>query len=137
MIQRFTSFQTVMLQKMKDLAINMVPQLSNQQRSNLLSPPPNDIFHTQPPTYPYHGAFIQHPYPPQTIPHSPLAHMYLPSYPHTPPVHIPPQFSQGNTSSSNKMLPPPPKLSPITTNSTTQQSQTSFEHTITELYAEL
>ena len=89
MSQRVTSFQTVMLQTMKDLAINMVPQLSNQQRSNLLSPPPNDMFHTQPPTYPYHGVFFQHPYSPQTTPHSPLTHIYPPPHPRTLPVHIP------------------------------------------------
>ena len=61
--QRFTSFQCVILKKMKDLVIQMVPQLSNQQRSNLLSPSPHEMLHTQPPTYSYQGAFLNHSYP--------------------------------------------------------------------------
>ena len=44
--QRFTSFQSVMLQIMKDLVIQMVPQLTNHQRSNLLFQPPQKILHT-------------------------------------------------------------------------------------------
>ena len=49
--------------KMKYLVIQMVPQLSNQQRSNLFSPSPHEMFHTQPPTYSYQGAFLNHSYP--------------------------------------------------------------------------
>ena len=64
MNQRFTSFQTVILQTMKDLVVNTVPQLSDQQRSDLFSTPPNDMPRTQSSTYSYHGSFIQHPYPP-------------------------------------------------------------------------
>ena len=48
--QSFLSFQSVVLQTIKDLVMNMVPQLSNQQQSKLLSPPPNDMLYTQPPT---------------------------------------------------------------------------------------
>ena len=84
--QRFSSFQSEILQTMKELVINMVPQLSIQQRSHLLSPPPNDILHTQPPIYPYHGVVLQHPYPLHTTPRSPLTNMSPPSsYPHTNP----------------------------------------------------
>ena len=46
--QQFALFQTVMLQTMKDLIINMVTQITNQQRSTLLSPSPQDMFNTQP-----------------------------------------------------------------------------------------
>ena len=82
MNQRFTSFQTITLQTMKDLVINMVPPFSNQQRSNLLSPPPDAILHTQPPTYQYHDAFIHHPYLLQKK-HAPLSltclHYHIPT----------------------------------------------------------
>ena len=47
--QQFASFQTVKLQTMKDLVINMVPQITNQQRSVLLSFAPHDMLNTQPP----------------------------------------------------------------------------------------
>ena len=47
--QRFSWFQSVILQTMKNLVINMVTQLSNQQRSNLLSLSPDDMLHTQSP----------------------------------------------------------------------------------------
>ena len=46
--QQFALFQTVMLQTMKDLIINMVKQIINQQRSTLLFPSPQDMFSTQP-----------------------------------------------------------------------------------------
>ena len=48
-IQQFVSFQTVMLQTMKDLVINMVPQITNQQRSVLLSSFYHDMLNTQSP----------------------------------------------------------------------------------------
>ena len=136
MNQCFTSLLTEILQTMKNLVINMVSQLSNQQRSNLLSSPSNDMIHTQPTTYPYYGVFLQHPYLPQRTPYYLLTHMYPPSYP-DPSVHIPPQSSQRITLPSNQILPPPPQHSQISTNFTTQQSQTSFEHIMTELDAEL
>ena len=120
--QRFSSFHSVMLHTMKDLVINMASQLSNQQRSNPLSPPPNDILHTPPPIYLYHEVFLQHPYTPQTTSHSPLTNMSPPSSYLHPPVHILPQYSQGTTPSSHQMLPPPPQPYHISTNSSTQQS---------------
>ena len=52
--QQFASFQTVMLQTMKELVINMIPQITNQQRSTLLSPSPTDTLNTQPSNYPHH-----------------------------------------------------------------------------------
>ena len=47
--QQFASFQTVMIQTVQELVINMVPQLTNQKRSTLLSPSPQDMLNTQPP----------------------------------------------------------------------------------------
>ena len=49
--QQFALFQTVMLQTMKDLVINMIPQITNQQRFVLLSPSPHVILNTPPPQY--------------------------------------------------------------------------------------
>ena len=46
--QQFASFQTVMLQTMKELVINMIPQITNQQRSTVLYPSPTDMLNTQP-----------------------------------------------------------------------------------------
>ena len=65
--------------------------------------------HTQQPSYPYEGAFLHHPYSPQTTPHSPLAHMLLPSSnPHAP-SHIPQQPTQGITPPQTQMLRPQPQ----------------------------
>ena len=36
--QYFTSFQSVILQTIKKLVIQMIPRLSNKHRSNLISP---------------------------------------------------------------------------------------------------
>ena len=58
--QRFISFQSVMLNTMKYLIIQIVPQLYNQQYSNLLSPSPHDMIQTQPLTYLYQEAFLRH-----------------------------------------------------------------------------
>ena len=44
--RKFASFQTVMLQTTKDLVINMVPQIKNQQLSVLLSTSPHDMLNT-------------------------------------------------------------------------------------------
>ena len=96
------------------------------------------MFHTRPPTYPYNGVFLQHPYSPQPTSHFPLTNRNLPSsHPHTLPVHILPKFSQGTTSPSHQMLPLSPQSSHISTNSTTQQYQTSFENAMNEIDAEL
>ena len=46
--QQFASFQTVILHTMKEIVINMIPQITNQQRSTLLSPSPPDMLNTQP-----------------------------------------------------------------------------------------
>ena len=62
--QRFSYFQSMMPQTLKDLIINMIPQSSNPQSFNIFSPKLNDMPHTQPLTYPYHRVFLQHPYPP-------------------------------------------------------------------------
>ena len=62
--QQFASFQTTMLHTMKDLVIKMIPQITNQQRSVLLSPSPHDMFNTKPPNYPHDGSLLTHPYPP-------------------------------------------------------------------------
>ena len=122
--QRFSLFQSVMLQTMKELVINMVPQLSNQQQSYLRFPSPNDMLHTQLPTYLYHIGLLQQPDPPNTTPQSPLANMSPPSsHPDAPPIHIPPQPLQRIIPPSNQMLPPPPTSSYMSTNSTTQQFQ--------------
>ena len=43
---------------MKESVINMVSQLTNQQRPNMLSPSPHGMLHTQPPTYPYQEALL-------------------------------------------------------------------------------
>jgi len=93
--QWFTSFRTIMLQTMKDLVINMVPQITNQQRSVLLSPSPRHILNTQPSQYPPHGSLLTHPSPPQL----PLNQMPQPTlHPTTPPTYIQPQSTQGTTS---------------------------------------
>ena len=108
--QRFTSFQSVMLQTMNDLVIQMVPQLSNQQHPHI--PPslqPQEIFHTQTPTYPYQATFL-HFYPPQSISQFALNNASAAiSYHHTLPLFIPPQPTQGVRPpiTPNQMLPPP------------------------------
>ena len=138
MNQRCTSFQSVMLQTMKELVIQMIPQLSNQQRSNLLSPSPHDMLHTQPPTYHYQGAVLNHYYPPQTTPHYPLTNIPPPL------IHLPPPpyhlfISHHNPldASINQMLPPllPPSQSSATSN--LPQFQISFENAMTEIDADL
>ena len=43
--KRFASFQNVMLQTMKELLIQMISKISNQQRSKLLSPSHRDMIH--------------------------------------------------------------------------------------------
>ena len=60
--QQFAFFQTVMLQTMKEIVINMIPQITNQQRSTLLSPSPPEILSTQPSNYPHHEALLTNPY---------------------------------------------------------------------------
>ena len=44
--QRFTSFQSVMLQTMKDLVIQIIPQLTTYQHQHLPPPEPHEILHT-------------------------------------------------------------------------------------------
>ena len=63
--------------------------------------------------------------------------MSIPSSHSNPLINILTQPSQGTKSLSHQILPPPPQTSHISTNSTTQQSQTSFENAINELDAEL
>ena len=81
---------------MKDLAIQMVSQLTNHQYPYLPSPQPHDILHTQPSTYSYIA--FHHSYPPQPTPYFPLTNMSttVPT-PYTPPSCIPPQCIQGVT----------------------------------------
>ena len=87
--QQFASFQTVMLQTMKELVINMIPQITNQQRSTVLSPSPTDTLNTQPPNFPHHGSLLTHPYPPQLKMSPPSNQMPPPTlHPTTPPVYI-------------------------------------------------
>ena len=64
-----------MLHTMKCLVIQMIPQLTNNQRSNLLYQQTHEILHTQPPTYLYKGIFLHHLYLPQTIPYSHLTNI--------------------------------------------------------------
>ena len=90
-----------MLQTMKELVIKMVPQITNQQWSFLLSPSPHDTLNTQPPNYPHHGSLRTHPYPPQL----PLNKMPQPTlHPTTPPIYMQPQSTQGNTSPPYQQL---------------------------------
>ena len=105
--QYFTSFQSVILQTIKKLVIQMIPRLSNKHRSNLISPWPHDMVHTQPSNYQYPGVVLNHSYPPQTIPYSPLTNIPPSSIqPHTPPTYIPPQPTQCTILPTHQILPP-------------------------------
>ena len=105
--QQFASFQTVMLQTMKEIVINMIPQITNQQRSTLLSPSPPEMLSTQPSNYPHHEALLTNPYRPQlTIP-TPLNQIPLPTlHTNTPPIYIQPQSAQGMTPPTTQTLSP-------------------------------
>ena len=123
-----------MLQIIKDLIINMVPQITNQQRSVLLSPFPHDMLNNQPPNYPHHGSLLTHPYPPQL----PLTQMTQPTlHPTTPPIYIQPQSTQGTTSPTTQTIPPPLPQTQTSNYSNLPQSQTSFENTMTAIDNEL
>ena len=83
------SFRPFPAASMKELVINMIPQITNQQRSTVLSPSPNDILNTQPPNFPHPGSLLSHPYPPQLNMPPPSNQMPPPtSHPTTPPVYI-------------------------------------------------
>ena len=74
-----------MLQIVQELVINMVPQLTNQKRSTLLSPSPQDMINTQPPNQPHHGSLLTYQY----IPQFPLNQIPQPTlHPNIPPIYI-------------------------------------------------
>ena len=136
--QYFLQYNPSIHHKMHTHVTSEIPQLSNQQRSNLLSPSPHDMLHTQPPTYHYQGAVLNHYYPPQTTPHYHLTNILPPS------IHLPPPpyhlfISHHNSldASINQMLPPllPPSQSSATSN--LPQFQISFENAMTEIDADL
>ena len=125
--QQFASFQTVMLQIMKDLVINMAPQKTNQQQSVLLSPSHHDILTTNPPQYPSHESLLTHPSPPQL----PLNQMSQPKlYPTRQHIYIQPQYTQCTTSLTPQTIPPPLPQNQTSNYSTLPPSQTSFENTM-------
>ena len=132
--QQFASFHTVMLQTMKVLVINMIPQITNQQRSVLLFSSPHDMLNTQPPNYPHHGSLLTHLYPPKL----PLNQMTQPTlHPTNPPIYTQPQSTQDTTLTTNQTFPPPLPQTQTSNYSNLPQSQTSFENTMTAIDNEL
>ena len=126
-----------MLQTMKELVINMIPQITNQQRSNVLSPSPNDMLNTQPPNFPHHGSLLSHPYPPQL--NMPPSSNQIPpstSHPTTPPVYIQQQSTQGITPTTQTLSPTLQK-SPTSPHSQLPPSQTSFDHVMNAIDTDL
>ena len=115
---------------MKESVINMVPQLTNQQRPNLLSPSPHGMLHTQPLTNPYQEALLFTPLSitnDHAIPSKPYATV-IATYQHTTSIYPTTIHSRH-----------PPSLPPsqTSTNSNLPQSQTSFENKITAIDADL
>ena len=116
------------------LVINMVSQITNQQRSILLSPSPYDMLHTQPPQYTPSGSLLKD----QSLPQLPLNQMSQPTlHPTTPPIYIQPQSIQGTTSPTPQLILPPLPQTQISSYSTLPLSQTSFENAMTAIDADL
>ena len=135
--QQFASFQTVMLQTMKELVINMIPQIINQQRSTVLSPSPTDMLNTQPPYFPHQGSLLSNPYPPQLNMPPPSNQIPPPtSHPTTPPVYIQRQSTQGITPTTQTLSPTLQK-SPTSPHSQLPPFQTSFDHAMNAIDTDL
>ena len=136
--QQFASFQTVMLQTMKKIVINIFPQITNQQGSTLLPPSPPEMLNTRPSNYLHHEALLTHHYPPQlTIP-TPLNQ--IPSsalHNNTPPIYIQPQTTQGMTPPATHKISPTLPKTQISPHSKLPQSQTSFENAMNAIDADL
>ena len=91
---------------MKELVINMIPQITDLQRPNILYPSPQDTINTQPLNYPYQGVLLTNPYLPRMTPQSPPNHILpLSLHLNTPTGYIPPQSTQGTTSPTIQTLP--------------------------------
>ena len=123
---------------MKEIVINMIPQITNQQRSTLLSPSPPDMLNIQPSNYPHHGSLLTNPYPPQlTLPT--LSNQMPPPTIHTnfPPVYIQPQSTQGITSPTTQILSPTLPEIQTSLHSQLPPSQTSFEQAMNAIDADL
>ena len=115
----------------------MIPQTTNQQRSTVLSPSPTDTLNTQPSNYPHHGSLLTHPYPPQLNMPSPSNQMPPPTlHPNYPPVYIQQQSTQGITPPTQTLSPTLQK-SPTSPHSQLPPSQTSFEHVMNAIDADL
>ena len=135
--QQFVFSQTVMLQTMKELVFNMIPQITNQQRSTLLSPSPTDTLNTQPSNHPHHGSLLTHPYPPQIT--MPTTSNQIPppiSHTNSSPVYIQQQSTQGITPPTTQILSPTIQK-PSTSPQSLPPSQTSFEHVMNAIDADL
>ena len=144
--QRFSSFQTVMLQTIKDVVLQMIPNIPQQQQQmqppsfhdafptqHMLptSFPSQSVHQTQPHTSPFQSnSQYQQPSPNIQQPSSPLN---IPS-PSTQ-SFVPPQSFNDNASSSQQL--PPPLENQITNHSESQNSQTSFDKTISALDSDL
>ena len=103
---------------MKELVINMIPQITDLQRPNILYPSPQDTINTQPLNYLYQGVLLTNPYLPRMTPQFLPIHMLPPSpYPNIPLVYIPLQSTQGVTLPTTQTLQPSLPPSQSSTNS--------------------
>ena len=144
--QRFSSFQTVMLQTIKDVVLQMIPNIPQQQQ-HMQPPSFKDAFspqHMLPTSFPSQSV-LQTQHHPSSLPTNyqhinPQTNIQQPSSPINIPSpstqsFVPPQSFTANTS-------PPQQLSPpienqITNHSESQNSQTSFDKTISALDSDL
>ena len=127
-----------MLQTMKELVINMIPQITNQQRSTLLSPSPTDTLNIQPSNYLHHGSLLTHPYPPQLNMPYPSNQIPPPTlHTNSPPVYIQQQSTQGITPPTTQTLSPTLQKPPTLPHSQLPPSQTFFEHVMNAIDADL